>query len=697
MSASVSSSDAAIPYESPPGLPLSAYADRIRLFDAWRYTGGIVTADELHNIADRVIRFLKHERPLHHSHSHIPATQAIAQANDDAIQQKLSNIKRMLTTRRPDEYAPIPDALHLLVDTLIQNSRSSTAVRSAQSLPQMKTLFDVTAANSARRRFFERTVLWRGDITSLAVDAIVNAANSELLGCFIPDHTCIDNVIHAAAGPRLRLDCETVVNAQGANEAVGSAKITRAYNLPSRFVIHTVGPQVTVGADGVRSVSQRDVNDLANSYRNCLNLANQVKLNSIAFCCISTGVFGFPQDQAAAIAVATVEAWLEEHADTTISLIVFNVFTTSDERLYQQQFQQRAENTRTAQTPITSRSQKSATTTMAVTSPETQALQAERLISKPSTSSSSTTSIQTAISWIRSAKHILIAAGAGLSASAGLDYMSTTFVKKNYPGLYNAGYPTLYSTFGATEMSEALQWGYLFGHIYNARFHYPQSQVYQQLRDISQIFIINNNNTTLSSETVSSRDHFVITSNADGQFVQNDFDATRLWTMQGDYSLLQCTRPCSTQSFFPIKPYLDAAYPYIDKKTQLLTDPKLIPRCPRCGANMYMNVRADETFLEEPHRPAGVVYRRWLENAVQQARVGRGDLLILEIGVGFNTPSVIRWPMEALAQRNGGHVKLVRINAGHPELPESLDTSRAISIPLDAAEAIKQIHQNLFQ
>jgi O-acetyl-ADP-ribose deacetylase (regulator of RNase III) len=171
--------------------------------------------------------------------------------------------------------------------------------------------------------------IWRGDITRLALDAIVNAANTELLGCFRPGHGCIDNAIHTAAGPRLRDDCATIIDIQGRPEETGGAKITRAYHLPSRFVLHTVGPIV---ADG--RVRPQDVRALAASYRSCLDLARSMRsIRTLAFCGVSTGVFGYPRAQAAEVAVRTVLSWLSDHPGA-LELIVFNVFSEADLDVY---------------------------------------------------------------------------------------------------------------------------------------------------------------------------------------------------------------------------------------------------------------------------------------------------------------------------------------------------------------------------
>ena len=175
-----------------------------------------------------------------------------------------------------------------------------------------------------------RLRLWRGDITTLAVDAIVNAANSGMTGCWAPLHYCIDNAIHTFAGIQLRLECARLMREQGHPEPTGRAKVTPAYNLPSRHVIHTVGP-----------ISEGIVNDkmramLASSYRSCLDAAAEAGDGSIALCCISTGEFGFPAEAAAPLAVETVRAWLAERdaAGLTAPTVVFNVYKESDEILY---------------------------------------------------------------------------------------------------------------------------------------------------------------------------------------------------------------------------------------------------------------------------------------------------------------------------------------------------------------------------
>ena len=168
--------------------------------------------------------------------------------------------------------------------------------------------------------------IWQGDITRLKVDAIVNAANSGMCGCFQPLHGCIDNIIHSKSGIQLRLKCADIMRKQGHEEPTGQAKITPAYNLPCKYVIHTVGPIV----QGPLTKKHEEL--LSSCYKSCLELAAENGVKSIAFCCISTGVFMFPNQRAAEIAVETVKNWLKE-TESQIR-VVFNVFKDVDFEIY---------------------------------------------------------------------------------------------------------------------------------------------------------------------------------------------------------------------------------------------------------------------------------------------------------------------------------------------------------------------------
>lgn len=170
--------------------------------------------------------------------------------------------------------------------------------------------------------------LWQGDITTIDTDAIVNAANNQLLGCFCPCHACIDNCIHTFAGVRLRLKCNEIMRKQGRKEPTGKAKITPAYNLPSKYVLHTVGPIIS----GI--LTKKDKEQLASCYYECLKTADEYNLKSIAFCCISTGEFHFPNDKAAKIAVDTVKTY---KAETNSKIkVIFNVFKDKDYKIYRE-------------------------------------------------------------------------------------------------------------------------------------------------------------------------------------------------------------------------------------------------------------------------------------------------------------------------------------------------------------------------
>ena len=169
--------------------------------------------------------------------------------------------------------------------------------------------------------------LWQGDITTLKCDAIVNAANSGMTGCYIPNHRCIDNAIHTYAGVELRLACEELLEQQGYPEPTGQAKITPAFNLPCRYVLHTVGPIIN------GRVTKGDKELLASCYRSCLELAAENSLESVAFCCISTGEFHFPNELAAEIAVETVNRFMNRK--TSVKKVIFNVFKDLDKAIYE--------------------------------------------------------------------------------------------------------------------------------------------------------------------------------------------------------------------------------------------------------------------------------------------------------------------------------------------------------------------------
>lgn len=204
----------------------------------------------------------------------------------------------------------LPAVYFVLQDEYLQEELKKKAVQNVQDLERIQKNISV----------------WQGDITLLAVDAIVNAANKSLLGCLVPLHKCIDNAIHSFAGLQLRIECRNIIEAQGHEEETGQAKITLAYNLPCQYVIHTVGP--IVGS----ALTRRDEDLLRSCYTSCMRLACEQHLKSIAFCCISTGVFHFPNQRAAEIAVETVKHCQQEFAPHMH--VVFNVFKDRDLAIY---------------------------------------------------------------------------------------------------------------------------------------------------------------------------------------------------------------------------------------------------------------------------------------------------------------------------------------------------------------------------
>lgn len=226
---------------------------------------------------------------------------------EDTAQRLL--LRSLMNVRPP---MPLKPEFLRMQDEVLSEERESKGVVDGDALP-------ATAVNP-------KISIWQGDITRLKADAIVNAANSALLGCFCPCHGCIDNAIHSAAGLQLRDECNQIMQAQDHPEPAGRAKLTRGYNLPAKYILHTVGPIVQ------NRVTGRDRETLACCYRSCLELAAERGLKTVAFCCISTGEFHFPNQEAAEIAVRTVSDFLQ--SNTSIRKVIFNVFKDLDADIY---------------------------------------------------------------------------------------------------------------------------------------------------------------------------------------------------------------------------------------------------------------------------------------------------------------------------------------------------------------------------
>ncbi len=242
-----------------------------------------------------------------------------------SLEEKKNAIRSLMNIRMPRE---LPVELVDLQDEYLQNEQKVKGIVRLADIPTIKEIFDSKSPHA------EKISLWQGDITRLEVGAIVNAANSQMLGCFVPCHRCIDNAIHSAAGMQLREECSHIMIRRrlkyGRNyeEPTGTATLTLSYNLPCNYVIHTVGPIV------YGELTDKLCQDLQNCYENVLKCCLEHNIRSVAFCCISTGEFHFPHNQAAEIAVKTVTGILEKY-DNCMERIVFNVFKDSDYKIYE--------------------------------------------------------------------------------------------------------------------------------------------------------------------------------------------------------------------------------------------------------------------------------------------------------------------------------------------------------------------------
>ena len=233
-------------------------------------------------------------------------------------------LRSLMNIRMPRKIAP---AVLEVQDEYLQNRIRENGI---VTLSEISTIADQGSAHL----FADRISIWQGDITRLEVDAIVNAANSQMLGCFVPMHTCIDNCIHTFAGVQMRAECNRQMNqlriryGRDYEQPTAVPMLTDGYNLPAKKVIHIVGPIVQY------HVTPELEDDLASCYRNTLDMCAENGLKSVAFCCISTGVFHFPNKRAADIAVKTVTDWLNAHPDT-MERVIFNVFKDEDKEYYE--------------------------------------------------------------------------------------------------------------------------------------------------------------------------------------------------------------------------------------------------------------------------------------------------------------------------------------------------------------------------
>ncbi|KAF2440757.1 macro domain-like protein [Karstenula rhodostoma CBS 690.94] len=555
---------------------------------------------------------------------------------------QLQVLKQLLCIRSPHSRLP-PNVLRDIHDILI-HERSHRVLTPVSSIPCMGTF------TREKGRPPVRIKIWKGDITTLApgTTAITNAANSQMLGCFQPTHRCIDNVIHSWAGPRLRQECFEIASArQDQPDAlpVGDAVTTQAYCLPCDYVIHTVGPQLERGSEP-DDVERRQ---LSQCYYSVLDEADRLpetaEGKSVALCGISTGLFAFPAKLAASIAVDTVAAWFAHHPEATISDVVFVTYTEDDHEIYGTLLKKNR--------PTWTLSPSEPAKELALTSP----------------------TIEKACAWLAEADTVIVSAGAGLSAADGLDYTSRTLFRTHFPAFLQYDLERLYDVFGFVDWpSDRVKWGYFFTHL-NVVRQWPQSQLYGRLLEWLNSYGDNAH---------------VRTSNADGLFVANGWDEARLSTPQGQYHYFQCVANCTPDSYWPSRPFLDKALPLIDAATQSLKDDSAVPRCKNCGGDLFLCVRAANWFNERPYR-AGEA--RWKKFERRVLNGGGGKTVVLELGVGMNTPGVLKWPNEDLVRQGNQQVKLVRLAVGeHAEVPWDLEEAQlATSIDGDISLSLPQI------
>ncbi|CAO2657479.1 Nn.00g036050.m01.CDS01 [Neocucurbitaria sp. VM-36] len=553
--------------------------------------------------------------------------------------EKLLLVKQLLCIRPPSP--PLPTSLTNDIETLLIHARSQRVLTLGRSIPPLLTLNQPGQSSISIK-------LWQGDITSLSTDvtAITNAANSQMLGCFQPSHKCIDNVIHSLAGPRLRQECFEIMSARGSHLPVGEALVTQGYCLPSPYVIHTVGPQLARGA----VPTNEEMQQLRQCYVSVLEQADGLPGNEdgskrVALCGISTGLFAFPTKMAAKIAVETVVAWCAHNENTSITEVIFVTFAEGDYELYTKIIGEATEHS----------------------------LSCVRSILSPGhTVHLEGGTLQTAHEWLKSANTLILSAGAGLSAAAGLDYTSRALFAQHFPTFLPLGLTTLYSAIGFDDWPSIQdQWAYYFTNIQMVR-SWPSWDLYSK---------------TLIPwlKTFGDNVH-VRTSNADGLFLTNGWSEEKLSTPQGRYSVLQCLATCQPDSTFPTLPFFEDALPCLDPQTQRLKDASKVPKCPNCGGEMMICVRGGDWFNERPFR-AGEA--RWKEFRHRVRRSGR-EAVILELGVGMNTPGVLRWPNEDLVRQSGGRVRLIRVGMGpSAAVPTDLEKDGlAISVEGDIKSAL---------
>lgn len=482
----------------------------------------------------------------------------------------------------------------------------------------------------------EDIYVWKGDITRLKAGAIVNAANSGMTGCYQPCHNCIDNCIHTYAGVQLRYKCNQIMRAQGHEEPTGQAKITPAYNLPCDYVIHTVGPIVQ------GRLTEKHKKQLESCYRSCLEIADKNNVDSIAFCCISTGVFMFPNDKAAEIAVKTVKSYKEETGSRI--KVIFNVFKDEDEEIYMK---------------LLKKSKRKITFESFLCG-----MPAKDYVYQ---NEDYDTQIKKAAKLLNDADYVLIGAGAGLSTAAGAKY-GGRFFEENF-----------------SEFQEKYGKGRYMQDMYSAGFYpYPDEESYwgywskQAMLGGIELDVTPLHRTIL--DALADKNIFVLSTNADAQFVKAGLPEEKIFCTQGDYFHIQCRKGCHNKTYNAVKMFKQMDQARKDCKVPSY----MVPKCPVCGGAMDMNLRKDNYFVQdEEWYKAEQRFSDFLTEATDK------KLVLLELGVGFNTPMIIKYPFHNLTKLNKS-VNYICINLDEEPVPADI-SEHSLMITGDISAVLQDI------
>lgn len=607
---------------------------------------------ETSDCVDAAINFLLGERPdlqAEHDASHHDCGCPV-EYHDEEIYKRICTLKTLLCARRP--VPEIPDAIVRRIDRVLDYEKKHKLLTRVSKLPHV-----LEVAREGNGAPPIKISLWKGDITTLTdVSAIVNAANSEMLGCFRPHHLCIDNAIHSAAGPRLREVCYRHMEQQEHEQPVGSAAVTFGFSLPATRVIHVVGPQLPRWSDP----SKGDCEDLAKCYTSCLDAAEKLPAIdgevSIAFCGISTGVFAFPERQAAGIAVTTVIDWCLQHHQTPLTKIVFDVFSEEAREIYSLQLERTAK-------ALAGRGVSYAVTQAPLTSGSAIYLHSLEVIKQ----------------WLNDAEYLIIAAGPGLSAAVGLDLSSPTLFRNHFSTLTPLGSRNVREQLSTTDWpSEYFRWGFIFGLLHLARSWAPTT-AHQQLLDLTRRF---------------GKNHHIRTSTPDGLFVSNGFDPAHVSTPNGEYKYLQCQNQCDPEAVYESKPYVDAAPQVLSKRTGGFINDFSIPRCGDCDGPLDLCTRDRPNFNEKPYAEGEA---RWRDVVRQTKFKDPKRTVILELGEDTETPGTIRWPNERLVSGEDDSFKLIRVGTGAAGwVSEELEESgSAIGVEGDVGDFIAALHESV--